>query len=168
MKSISRDIREGKVIEGLVARELVRFWAGSRLVSLGVAYEPGHDFIICSPGGVDCKIEVKCDWKSDTTGNVCVENGHRDSGKASGLMVTQSWRWIHYLPSRNAALVYSPYKMKLWMEESKWELRRNIGDGNADGYIIPLPVIKAREWVQEIPMNLNSEPTFWPWPCPSP
>jgi hypothetical protein len=106
-------------------------------------------------------VEVKCDWSWLRHRNVCLET--RCNGSASGLSATHASIWLHYLPKSSVddgqwhtgiLLVFNPKWALRWCKETRQTFKLEMGDGNADGYVVFAPRFQAQPQVKHYVINL--------------
>ncbi len=94
-----------------------------------------RDFTIYIP----VTYEVKCDYDSEKYRNAYLEVWNCRLNEPSGLTATKADWWLHYTPCDARVWSFKPKTMLSWLEKtSGLELKKGKGDGNSDGYAVPL------------------------------
>ncbi len=114
-------------------------WVASRWGGLIEPKRPGrvktHDAVIYRP----YRIEFKCDYKAEETGNLFLETFNPYRKEPSGLTATRADWWVIYVPSKATIFVFNPKKMLACIEKhDEWRLKTVAGDNNSNGYLVPI------------------------------
>ena len=116
-------------------------------VSAGCFVQLRHEFhrrdlSVITPSGMLEFIEVKCEDRYATSGNVCIEVRQGSERKWSGLMKSESTVFVHTL--NHACLAYRTNDMRLWLLENGRQLGepKVYGDNNNRCYLLPVGTVK--------------------------
>lgn len=104
-----------------------------------------HDFQLY----FQASIEIKCDERCGTTGNLFFETCNCRLDEPSGLRATTAAYWLHYIPHVGVVLIYSPKKMASYLPGSGFEFKKGCGDNNSNGYVAPLSEVRTLPFVEE-------------------
>ena len=121
-----------------------------------------YDVKLWLPHGGELYCEIKVDRASAHTGNAFFEIRNTALDTSSGLVATRASVWAHYLPKQGILLLVDPKALLWWLAtHMRTTPRFNIrlsdtqcGDENAQGYIVPLSVLLARQWIGQIPCTI--------------
>ena len=121
-----------------------------------------YDVKLWLPHGGELYCEIKADWASARTANAFFEIRNTSLDTSSGLVTTRASVWAHYLPKQGILLLVDPKALLWWLAtHMRTTPRFNIrlsdtqcGDRNAQGYIVPLSVLLARQWIGQIPCTI--------------
>lgn len=145
-----RDIAFQLPVELQIATSLAREFGGM-VKPNGAGKVSEKDFEIWVPRGV----EVKCDYKAKTTRNLYFETHNCYRNKPSGLTATKADWWVHYVPGDGTAYRYPPKRMLAWLgTQTTYRKLEKCGDNNSDGYIVPVAVVAALDFVKSFPIML--------------
>ena len=135
--SAEKDIPFQLPVEYSIALEVARCNKGMILPN-APGKDSAKDFVIFVP----VKYEVKCDFESKATRNAFLEVHNCRLNKPSGLTATKADWWLHYTPGDARVYRFKPKRMLAWLEnESGIKLYTAGGDGNSNGYIVPLDTL---------------------------
>ena len=110
--------------------------------------EAGWDITIHT--SIPFRVEIKADWKYLLFGNLCFETRNIRQNKPSGIVSTKANVWAHYVPQKDALLLFEPAKKLLAhlceryrAKDPAYPLKKKMGDGNSQGLIVPYDVIST-------------------------
>jgi hypothetical protein len=141
--SFKADLAEQEPFEREIAH-LVALQMGGLVKPKTPGIDLGKDFTLFVPFG----IEVKCDKKSNVTGNLFFEVHNSKQDKPSGLRATKAAKIYHYAPSRKVIFIYPPGMMLLELQSKPYKFVTKVGDNNSDGYVVPIAEVERFNFVE--------------------
>jgi hypothetical protein len=141
--SFQADLAEQEPFERKIA-DLVARKMGGLVQPKTPGIDLGKDFTLFVPFG----IEVKCDKKSNVTGNLYFEVHNSKQDKPSGLRATKAAKIYHYAPSRKTMFIYAPGMMLLELTSKPYKFVTKVGDNNSDGYVVPITEVEKFNFVE--------------------
>ena len=120
-----------------------------------------YDVKLWLPHGGEVYCEIKTDWASAKTGNAFFEIENTRRRDLSGLACTVASFWAHALPGKSLVLLVDPKAMLWWLRvhrevTPRYQIRLSSplsGDGNSQGYIVPVSLLLSRDWIAQIPFG---------------
>lgn len=151
-----RDIAYQVPVEMRIREILALLWNGLMEPKEWGVKDAKKDFVIVTPGFERRLVEVKCDWKSEETGNLMFETYDPLHDKPKAMGATKADWWVQFLPHISAFYLFETRFMLdlLDLESSQQYWVPKIGDGNAAGYAVPRSVIDKLTFVKLHPIPL--------------
>jgi hypothetical protein len=88
-----------------------------------------------------CKMKIKYDFMSETTGNVCLE--------LSTIRQSQSPIWIYGLPQNAQIDLYTMYLSDLATYVDSWPIKRPVGEFQLPAALIPKHIFISQSFVKK-------------------
>lgn len=149
--SFFNDLQREKLNEAKIARFVFGLLAGACCLFFA-CFEGRSLFDFgCIWEGSFRTFEVKTDYKAGATSpNAFLETGNTRTGKPSGLTVTVAHRVLLYVPALGQIYSFPPSSMMTFMENECEECQflKGVGDGNAQGYLVPLTTLEKLAFVK--------------------
>lgn len=146
-EKVQKDIEAQRDVELMVANYVARKLKGV-LQPLPVGKHSEKDFAIMVRGQLRT-YELKNDLLAPQTRNACFEDSNPD-GAPTGIAATKADWWLHKIEHR---LYWFPASV-MWehivdeMKRRTYKYKTNMGDGNADGWLVPIEKLERLEFVK--------------------
>jgi hypothetical protein len=108
---------------------------------LSYRHKKGWDCEVRLPSGERCKMEIKLDALSETTGNVCIED--------SAIRQSISPIWVYGLPQNAQIDLYTMYLSDLATYVASWPIKRLVGEFQLPAALIPKHIFISLPFVKK-------------------